>query len=291
MTTSGGSPSLATKWLLLLVMICCIAVWCFPVGEVIQKIVRTISHDERCFTQGLVYDEQGTLYESCGLYGKSTLRIVDRETGKVKQKIALPSDVFAEGLTVHQNVLYLITWKNKKMFMYSKDTLQYLGVRKYESSTTEGWGLTTDGKILYLSDGSETISLYKLPVLQPSDARDTSGNDAAMLEEISRYRIYDPITGRHINLINELEYHQGHIYANVWYKDLILRFNASTGRINERYDASRIYPKSNRQPTADCLNGIAYDPVDQTMLLTGKKWPKYYKVNFTEMDIRRQSEL
>jgi glutamine cyclotransferase len=261
------------------------------VGEVIQKVIKTIPHDDRCFTQGLVYDSDGTLYESCGLYGKSSLRIIDRDTGKVRKRIALPSDVFAEGLTVHNNILYLLTWKNKKMFMYSKADLSYLGVRRFESSTSEGWGLTSDGKVLYVSDGSESISVYNFPQINAQDAQDTVGSEAHLLQEVHRYKVYDPITGRHINLVNELEFHNGNIYANLWYKDVILRFNATTGRINERYDATKLYPKMNRAASADCLNGIAYDPLDDTMLLTGKKWPKYYKVNFTEMDIRRQMEL
>jgi glutamine cyclotransferase len=263
----------------------------FPVGEVINKVVTTIPHDDKCFTQGLVYDEEGNLYESCGLYGKSSLRIVDRSTGRVKHKILLPRDIFAEGLTLHNNVLYLLTWKNKKMFMYSKTDLAYLGVRKFETSTGEGWGLTTDGHVMFASDGSETISVYKFPTLSSADAADTIGDQAAPVEELNRYKVYDPITGRHLTLVNELEYHNGFIYANIWYKDVIIRFNATTGRVQERYDAAKIYPKSGRNPSADCLNGIAYDPKDDTMLLTGKRWPKYYKVNFTEMDVRRQMEL
>lgn len=262
----------------------------FPVGEVIKKVVESLPHDENCFTQGLVMDES-KLYESCGLYGKSSLRIVDPKTGKIRSRITIPRDIFAEGLTVHNDRLYLLTWKNKKMYIYDKNDLRYLGVRRYQTSTGDGWGLTTDGHSLIASDGSEKISFFKFPTLTASDANDIFGDKAPELEETHRLTVYDPVIGRHISQINELEYHNGNVYANIWYKDAIIRFNATTGKINERYDASKLYPKHARSQTADCLNGIAYDPSTDTMLLTGKKWPKYYRVNFTEMDVRRQMEL
>jgi glutaminyl-peptide cyclotransferase len=265
-------------------------IYAFPVGEVINKVVKSFAHDEQCFTQGLAVDNN-LLYESCGLYGKSSLRTVDLNTGKVRHKIALARDLFAEGICIVDDVVYLLTWKNKKMFMFHKSNFKYLGVRRYQTFTGEGWGLTTDGKHLIVSDGSETISFFKLPVLKEDDANDGKGDEADILEEVFRFKVYDPITTRHITQINELEYHKENIYANIWYKDAIIRINATTGRISERYDASKLYPRSVRSPTADCLNGIAYDPNDDTMILTGKKWPKYYKVNFTEMEVRRSMEL
>lgn len=278
------------------ILFVCILLFCMclqlfpsvPVGEVIQKILRTLSHDEQCFTQGLAIDK-GLIYESCGLYGKSSLRIVNLQNGQVKQRVALPREYFAEGLTIVNNTIFLLTWKNKKVLIYDKLNLRLLGSKRFQSFTGEGWGLTTDNKHLILSDGSDRIIFFDIPSLSPTDLSAADGNEP--LIEVRQLRVYDPISTRHITQINELEYVHGYIYANLWYKDVVVRINASTGLIADRYDASRIYPKSTRSPNADCLNGIAHDAADDTMLLTGKKWPKYYQINFTEMDVRRSMEL
>lgn len=242
----------------------------FPVGEIVKDPIAVMNHDENCFTQGLViYDNK--LYESCGLYGKSTLRIVDLSTGSVVKKVTIDKDIFAEGLAAMNNTLYMISWKNKKLFIYDRKTLDLLDTKYFDSHNGEGWGLTTDNEHLILSDGSEYIIYYEFP--SPGDGKEK-------LVKIREMKVYDPVTMRHLVYINELEYHNGYIFANIWYKDIILQINANSGNVVERYDLSQLYPKSSRSHKADCLNGIAYDPIQKNFLLTGKLWPKYYRVHF-----------
>ncbi len=242
----------------------------YQIGEIVKEAVEELPHDEACFTQGLViYD--GKLYESCGLYGKSSLRIVNLATGQVVQKRSIEKEIFAEGLTAMNNTLYMISWKNKKLFMFDRETLELLDTKRYDSYNGEGWGLTTDGKQLILSDGSEHILFYEFP-------KANDGNEK--LVKVRDMKVYDPVSSRNIVYLNELEYINGFIFINIWYKDIILQVNSQTGRVVERYDLAELYPKAKRSPKADVLNGIAFDPVKNNFLLTGKLWPKYYRVNF-----------
>ena len=242
----------------------------FPIGEVVKDTVSVMTHDDNCFTQGLVIYEN-KLYESCGLYGKSSLRIVDLQTGKILKKVSIAAELFAEGLTAINNTLYMITWREKKLLMFDRETLELLDTKTYESHNGEGWGLTTDGQHLIMSDGTEYIDFYEFPIAK---------NGQQKMKKIREIKVYDPVTMRHLIHVNELEYYEGYILANVWYKDVILQIHAHTGHIAERYDLTQLYPKSSRSHKADCLNGIAYDPIEKNFLLTGKQWPKYYRVHF-----------
>jgi glutaminyl-peptide cyclotransferase len=242
----------------------------YQIGEVVKMAISEMPHDETCFSQGLViYDNN--LYESCGLYGKSSLRIVDMKTGKVLKRRNIDKEIFAEGLTAWNNTLYLASWKNKLLFLYDRHSLELLDTKSFASYNGEGWGLTTDGKQLILSDGSEHILFYDFPVAQDGKKSLTKTKDL---------KVFDPISARHIVHINELEYVHGFIFANLWYKDIILQINAQSGSVTERYDLQELYPKNKRTYKADVMNGIAYDPANKQFLLTGKLWPKYFRVHF-----------
>lgn len=268
----------------LLVILITVTRLAFPASfdKILQKVIHTYPHDEQCYTQGLVlYDN--ILYESCGLYGKSNIRIVELSTGRVIKSAALSKNIFAEGLTALGKRLYLLSWQNRKLYIYDRFSLALLDSRTITTYTGEGWGLTTDERSLIISDGSDRISFYNIP---------TDGESGAMIPvRVVKVTMPSQSSGRSsrkraapIKHINELEYVNGYIYANIWYEDIILKIHPISGLVVDRYDGARIYPHNSRHPKADCLNGIAYDSSDGTMLLTGKLWPSYYRINFTELD-------
>eukprot|EP01039_Chlorochromonas_danica_P009588 gene9588-10596_t len=234
----------------------------------VNKSLEEIPHDEKCFTQGLSL-VGNILYESCGLYGRSSLRKVDMKTGRVLSSVSIDRQYFAEGSTVFNNTIYLLTWKQKKILLFDGDSLRLQAIKSYETPTGEGWGLTTDGKHLIVSDGSDTISFFRIP--SPLDGKKE-------LELVRHVRVFDPHNDRTITHINELEFAHNRIYSNIWYKDVILQINPEDGVITQRYDLTKLYPHHRRTSKADCLNGIAYDPRHRNFLLTGKFWPNYFRV-------------
>jgi glutaminyl-peptide cyclotransferase len=222
---------------------------------VIPQIVATIPHDSTAFTQGLFFDGN-RLYESDGLYGKSSLCIRDAQNGAPIKNITLDPRYFGEGCAIMEQKIVQITWREQTALTYSiadlspGSSLVYCG---------EGWGLTSDGKFFYMSDGSDTLTVRnknftivrKIPV--------TSG-------------------GKPVKKLNELEYVNGTIFANVWYSDSILEINPKTGRVEGIVDCSELVKKE--QPgSSDCvLNGIAYNPSSGRFYLTGKKWKNIFVV-------------
>ena len=227
-----------------------------PPLTVIPQIVATIPHDSTAFTQGLFFDSN-RLYESEGLYGKSALRILDAQNGDPIKHVTLDPRYFGEGCAKMEKTIVLITWREQAALTYSLadlspgSTLVYCG---------EGWGLTSDRKgFFYMSDGSDTLTVRnknftivrKIPV--------TSG-------------------GRAVKNLNELEYVNSTIFANVWYSDSILEINPKTGRVERIVDCSEVVKKE--QPSSsDCvLNGIAYNPSNGRFFLTGKKWKNIFVV-------------
>ena len=255
--------------------------------------IRSFKHDDSCFTQGLEIHGD-ILYESCGLNGKSSIRMVNLQTGEVIRQTKLERKYFAEGITVHGGRIYMLTWKNKIMLVFDAHTLMLLGTLPYTTFNGQGWGLTSDGQHLIASDGSDRLTFFAIPTSKElnSIGNKSKGNyvgdksaennkQAAALVIVKELVIKHPITKEPITQINELEYVDGFIYANLWYQDEILQINSSTGEVTHRFDMSQLYPKSTRRPNADCLNGIAYNKVDETFLLTGKLWHKYYYVNFS----------
>jgi len=218
------------------------------------KVVNVYSHDPQAFTEGLVF-QNGVLYEGTGLYGESSLRRVDLQTGKILQLHALSSDLFGEGITILGNEIIQLTWRSNKGFVYDKQTFNILREFSYP---TEGWGITCNGSHLIMSDGS--ANLYFL--------------DPATFELSGKIQIYDksPVTG-----LNELEYVKGEILANVWTKNLIAKIDPNTGQVKGWIDLSGIQDFPTSDPD-DVLNGIAYDAENDRILVTGKRWPKLFEI-------------
>ncbi len=220
------------------------------------KIVNTYPHDRAAFTQGLIFVD-GVLYEGTGLYGQSSLRRVKLETGEVLQVYALPARFFGEGLTLFGDKLIQLTWKERVGFVYNKDTFKQERDFAYP---TEGWGFTHDGARLIMSDGS--ANLYFI--------------DPATLTEISRIQVVDD-QGPVVRL-NELEYINGEVYANIWQTDRIARIDPATGRVLAWLDMSGLLSDADRRQHVDVLNGIAYDAAHDRLFVTGKLWPKLFEI-------------
>lgn len=233
------------------------------------KVVSNFPHDEKCFSQGLTI-HKNRLYECCGLYGKSSVRIVDIETGAVLKSQKMGKQYFGEGCTIVNNMLFVLTWKNKQMLVYDDEKLKLLKIINFQSFNGQGWGLTTDNKQLILSDGSDRITFYEIPNIR---------SHTGLLKKIREIVVTDPRSSRSMPLINEMEYVNGFIYANVWYKDIILKINPLNGHIVRKFDLSHVYPRGLRKRGADCLNGIAFNDSDKNFIVTGKLWDKYYKLD------------
>ncbi len=224
------------------------------------RIVNSYPHDIRAFTQGLVYYD-GYLYESTGQYGQSTLRKVDLETGEVLRSLNLDRQFFGEGLTVYDGKLYQLTWQSRVGFVYDIGTFRVLNRVHYE---TEGWGLTTDGSDLLKSDGSHYI--YKL--------------DPQYFSENGRIEVYDR-NGR-VDGLNELQYVDGIIYANVFGTDEIVMIEHGTGRVTGVIDLTGLLDRRYHHPNLDVLNGIAWDADKERLLVTGKNWPRLFEIELVE---------
>jgi glutamine cyclotransferase len=220
------------------------------------EVVATWPHDPRAFTQGLLF-YHGSLLESTGLYGQSSLREVDPKTGGVLKQLTVPAQFFAEGLTVIGNRAYQLTWRGGKGFVYDADTFRPEKEFAYEG---EGWGLTTDGRWLILSDGSNRIRFL----------------DPATFQVI---RTIDVVAdGKPVERLNELEWINGEIFANVWQTDEIMRIDPATGHVRGVIDFSGLLAVTDRGPDSDVLNGIAYDAERDRLLVTGKRWPMLFEV-------------
>lgn len=223
------------------------------------KVVRSFPHDPGAFTQGLEYRD-GFLYEGTGLKGQSTLRKVKLETGAVLQSKALESQYFGEGITVFPDRILQLTWQAEQGFIYDRKTFERRGQFRY---TGEGWGLTSDGKQIYMSDGTAQIRVW----------------DAATLKELRRITVRS--AGRPIDNLNELEWVEGELYANVWQTDYILRISPADGRVTGIIDCTGLLDQGQGQ--ADVLNGIAYDQAGRRLFLTGKLWPRLYQVELARV--------
>jgi glutamine cyclotransferase len=220
------------------------------------KIVDTYPHDPQAFTQGLAFDD-GILYESTGLLGHSSVRKVDLKTGSVLQILRLPAQLFGEGLTVFGDRLIQLTWQSGVGLVYDKRSFRLLEEFRYHG---EGWGLTHDGKLLIMSDGTATLRF-----LHP----ETYG-------EVGRITVFDgngPLAG-----LNELEYVRGEVYANVWPTSRIARIDPATGRIRAWIDLEIVSRRNVRFNRDAVLNGIAYDPRGDRLFVTGKLWSNLYEI-------------
>lgn len=227
----------------------------------IPEIIESYPHDPESFTQGLVWND-GTFYESAGLYGQSNLREVDLATGEVLRRVDLPTEFFAEGLAQVGDRLIQITWQEQTALVYDAETFELVETFNYD---TEGWGLCYDGEVLYMSDGTPT--LY---------TRDPETFE--LLNEV-------PVTfrGESILNLNELECVDGYVWGNIWQTDLIVRLDPDTGVIDRIVDAAELLTLNQRAQLGDpgaVLNGIAYDAEEEVFYLTGKLWPYLFKVRF-----------
>ena len=231
------------------------------VKEYKVKVVGEYPHDVHAYTQGLFFHD-GTLYETTGQWGESSIRTVDLETGKPIVSKKLSSKYFGEGSVVLGDDLYVLTWTNKAAFVYDAKTLQYKSTIGYPR---EGWGLTTDGKQLIASDG--TAMLYFM---------DKS------LKVTKRLRV--TLNDRPVRYLNELEWIDGKIWANVYTSDTIAIINPSTGKVEATIDCTGLLPQSLKTKDTDVLNGIAIDDNGQ-IYITGKNWPRLYKI---ELDKKKR---
>ena len=218
------------------------------------EVVKEYRHDTGAYTQGLFF-HNGELYESTGQYGESTIRKVELETGEVTKKLNFNRKYFAEGSVILGDNLYVLTWTNKVAFIYDAATLEYKQTYSYPR---EGWGLTTDGKNLIASDGTS-----RLFFLTP---------DLKLLKSITV-----KLNGRPVRLLNELEWIDGRIWANVYTSNAILIINPSSGEVEAMVNCGGLLPDKLRGPDTDVLNGIAVDE-DGRIYLTGKNWPRLYEV-------------
>lgn len=223
------------------------------------RIVNTYPHDPQAFTQGLVFDK-GFLYEGTGLYGRSSLRKVDLQTGKILKRYELPSHFFGEGLTIFGDQIIQSTWKSNVAFVYDKHSFRLLQVFKYPK---ESWGITHDGSRLIMSDGTSNLRFL----------------DPRTFKETGRIEVRD--TSGPVGRLNELEYVQGEIYANVWRTDRIARISPHSGKITGWIDLTGLLGPQDRYESVDVLNGIAYDAENDRLFVTGKLWPKLFEIDLT----------
>lgn len=221
------------------------------------KVVHSYPHDQQAFTQGLLYRD-GFLYESTGLNGKSSIRKVNLETGKVLQSKDIPPQYFGEGLTAWKDTLVGITWQTQTGFVFDLATFE---LRNQFAYPGEGWGLAQNGKELVLSDGSATLRFL----------------DPKTFLEVRRVKV--TADGIAVDQINELEVVGDEIFANIWHTNTIARIDQNTGKIVGWIDLAKLYPEAGKGATSEnVLNGIAYDADKKRLFVTGKLWPKLYEI-------------
>jgi glutamine cyclotransferase len=225
----------------------------------VPEVVARYPHDPNAFTQGLLFHD-GKLYESTGREGFSSLRRVDIATGRVERRHDVDARLFAEGLALVGESLYQLTWQHNTGFVYSLDDFRQTGTFTYEG---EGWGLTYDGEYLIMSDGTTDLRFL--------DPADFSVKRTVTVTDDGRPRDY----------LNELEYIDGEVWANIWQEDLIARIDPDDGRIIGWIDMSALYPAAAR-PNDAVVNGIAWDPESDRIFVTGKLWPAIFEVRFRE---------
>lgn len=222
------------------------------------EVVKEYLHDAKAYTQGLFFHD-GVLYESTGQWGQSSVRKVDLESGEVLESKKIARKYFGEGSSILGDKLYVMTWQNGVVFVYDAATMQY---QMSYSFAREGWGLTTDGKQLIASDGTARLAFY-----------------TADLQQIRTVTV--TLNGRPMKYLNELEWVDGKIWANVYTTDIILVINPSNGRVEATVDCTGLLPDKLRTPDTDVLNGIAVDG-EGRIFLTGKNWPRMYEVRLVE---------
>lgn len=226
----------------------------------VADVVQEWPHDPKAFTQGLVWHD-GRLFEGTGQKGESSIREVDLQSGRVLRKRDLDAQYFGEGIVLLGDNLYQITWEEQTAFVYDWKTFEPKGQFKYDG---QGWGLTTDGTSLIMSNGSSAI-VYR---------------DPKTFEVTKSLVVAD--NGTPVPKLNELEWVKGEIWANVWESDQIARIDPATGRVTGWIDLAGLLPAIERTEGVDVLNGIAYDAAQDRLFVTGKRWPKLYEIKLKQ---------
>jgi len=219
------------------------------------EIINAYPHDENAFTEGLVF-EKGTLFEGTGLYGESKLLKTLLETGTITQSYSLPETFFGEGITILDNKVFQLTWREKTGFVYDKDSFQLLRNFTY---ATEGWGLTTDGEKLIMSNGSATLQFLDPETFQ-------------IMGTVEVHDLAEPVSQ-----LNELEYVKGDVYANIFEQKRIAIINIQTGQVKGWIDLNDLHDP-NDGDLENVLNGIAYDSADGRLFVTGKRWTQLFEI-------------
>lgn len=221
------------------------------------RVINTYPHDSNAFTQGLIIEDD-IMIEGTGLWGQSSLREVNWETGEVLQYLPLDEEYFGEGLTVFDDRIIQITWRSNTGFVYDLDSFELIEMFHYP---TEGWGITHDGERLIVSDGTDTVYFW----------------DPETLQEIGRIRI--SFEGEPVTQLNELEYVNGEIWANIWQTDRIARISPESGEVLGWIDLSGLLPPEDQIDDINAvLNGIAYDDENGRLFVTGKLWPTMFEI-------------
>ncbi len=221
------------------------------------RIEEVLPHNISAYTQGFFY-HNGFFYESTGQYGSSMIAQVEVNTGRVLKSHALDRNYFGEGACLLNGLIYQLTWTEGTCFIYDAETFSLMGTRRYNR---QGWGLTTDGTDLIMSDGSSTLYY-----LDPNSLMD-------------KRTVKVTLEGREVENLNELEYIDGEIWANIYLSDEIIRIDPAAGRVTGVINLKGILPASLRKPSTDVLNGIAYDARTKSIWITGKYWPRIYKIS------------
>lgn len=222
------------------------------VADIPYTVVKIFPHDTSAFTQGLVI-EYGRLFESTGQEGASWIAEVDLASGKQDKKVWLANQYFGEGITILNNRIYQLTWKGHVGFVYDINSFEKIGEFQYEY---EGWGITHDGKNLMVSDGTDKIHFL----------------DTATLKEVTVINVKQG--SNPVDKLNELEFIEGYLYANRWMTNEVLKIDLASGEVVSKLDLSQLAVEANQSnPSADVLNGIAYEKKSGLLLVTGKWWP------------------
>jgi len=224
--------------------------------QVSYEVVNSYPHDPTAFLQGLVWHD-GAFYESTGLEGRSSLRRVEFPSGKVVKMVKLDPDLFGEGLALVGDRLIQLTWTTGKGLVYDKESFQKIGEFAYDN---EGWGLAYDGHNLIQSDGSNVLTYLDPQTFKPLK------------------RLSVTMNGRPAHQLNELEFIEGEVWANVWQTDRILRIDPATGQVTSYLDLKDLLPAQMRRGGEDVLNGIAYDPAQKRIFVSGKLWPRLFEI-------------
>jgi glutamine cyclotransferase len=224
------------------------------------EIVRALPHDPSAFTQGLFFRD-GTLFETTGLVGRSSLRRVNLETGKAEKKIALPAHVFGEGATLVDDNIVALTWRSGVGYVFDAKTLKKVRAFNYAG---EGWGLAANRDLVVMSDGSPELRIL----------------DAETFAEIQRIQV--TLRGEPLQWLNELEFVDGRLFANVWQTDFIVRIDLATGEVDAIVDATALRAAlGDDAGPVDVLNGIAWDEKSGRLYVTGKYWPKLFEIRLS----------